>query len=162
MQTGDEPAGEGWRTRDFAGRGLSQGSPIRPRQAKTAKRNLRVLPHGIRGRAFTVTRTGERSSMSASDTSTSTSPAPEHGRLTMRDGARRLGCSQRHFYDLAYEGEIPTYLAGGHRWVDEQDIDAYIRRCKSRGPQLTRSPDRRAPGRPKPKSKPEATTASAG
>ena len=51
-------------------------------------------------------------------------------RLSMRDGAHHAGCSQRHFYALVYRGEIPTYVAAGHRWVDEEDIDAYIARCK--------------------------------
>jgi hypothetical protein len=40
----------------------------------------------------------------------------------MPDGARHAGCSQRHLYKLAYEGEIPTYMAAGHRWVDADDI----------------------------------------
>jgi hypothetical protein len=43
-------------------------------------------------------------------------------RLSMPDGARHAGCSQRHLYKLAYEGEIPTYMAAGHRWVDADDI----------------------------------------
>jgi predicted DNA-binding transcriptional regulator AlpA len=76
-------------------------------------------------------------------------------RLTMRDGARHAGCSQRHFYALAYKGEIPTYLAAGHRWADQEDIDAYIARCKAAGPQFGRSTGKRLPGRPKRKTGPD-------
>jgi predicted DNA-binding transcriptional regulator AlpA len=82
-----------------------------------------------------------------SDSSTS-EPRPKV-RLTMRQGARHVGCSPRHFYDLAYEGEVPTYLAAGHRWVDAEDLDAYIARCKAAGPQFGRATDKRLPGRPK-------------
>jgi predicted DNA-binding transcriptional regulator AlpA len=70
-------------------------------------------------------------------------------RLSMREGATRLGCSPRHFYDLAYRGEIPTYIAAGHRWVDEQDIDAYLARCKAAGPRFRAATGKRRPGRPK-------------
>jgi predicted DNA-binding transcriptional regulator AlpA len=59
-------------------------------------------------------------------------------RLSMRDGARRADCSPRHFYNLAYRGEIPTYIALGKRWVDEEDIDAYFARCKAAGPRFQR------------------------
>jgi predicted DNA-binding transcriptional regulator AlpA len=70
-------------------------------------------------------------------------------RLTMRQGARHAGCSQRHLYVLAYKGEIPTYMAAGHRWVDAEDIDAYIARCKAAGPRFGRSTGKQRPGRPK-------------
>jgi excisionase family DNA binding protein len=84
---------------------------------------------------------------SMSDFSTS---EPRHKvRLKMSEGARRLGCSQRHLYVLAYKGEIPTYKAAGHRWIDEEDIEAYIARCKAAGPNFGRAPARRKPGRPK-------------
>ena len=92
--------------------------------------------------------------------SNSTNPLekPPKVRLTMRQGARYVGCSPRHFYELAYEGEVPTYLAAGHRWVDEEDIDAYMARCKAAGPRFARTPaGRRKPGRPrKPKSEASA------
>ena len=66
---------------------------------------------------------------------------PRHKvRLSMPEGARHAGCSQRHLYALAYKGEIPTYMAAGHRWVDEEDIDAYIARCKAAGPQIWSNP----------------------
>jgi hypothetical protein len=71
-------------------------------------------------------------------------------RLSMRDGARHLGCSPRHFYDLAYEGEIATYLAAGHRWVDAETIDAYVERCRAQGPRFGETKKKR-PGRPKTK-----------
>ena len=87
--------------------------------------------------------------MSVSDTSIE----PNLRRLSMREGARHAGCSQRHLYALAYKGQIPTYMAAGHRWVDEEDIDAYIARCKAAGPQFGRATGKRPPGRPrKPKS----------
>jgi predicted DNA-binding transcriptional regulator AlpA len=93
-----------------------------------------------------------------SDSSTS---EPRHKvRLSMREGARHAGCSQRHLYALAYKGEIPTYLAAGHRWVDEEDIDAYVERCKAAGPQFGRTSARRKPGRPR-KPKPETVDAGA-
>ncbi len=69
----------------------------------------------------------------------------------MRDGARHAGCSPRHFYALAYSGEIPTYLAAGHRWVDLEDIDAYLARCKAAGPRFRAATGKRKPGRPKSK-----------
>jgi hypothetical protein len=78
----------------------------------------------------------------------------------MREGARHAGCSQRHLYALAYKGEIMTYLAAGHRWVDEEDIDAYVERCKAAGPQFGRTSARRKPGRPR-KPKPETVDAGA-
>ena len=56
-------------------------------------------------------------------------------RLSMKDGALHAGCSQRYLYDLADKGEIPTYMAAGHRWVDQEDIDAYFERQKAKGPQ---------------------------
>ena len=69
--------------------------------------------------------------MSVSDSTNPLEKRPKV-RLTMRQGARHVGCSPRHFYDLAYEGEVPTYLAAGHRWVDEEDLDGYIARLQSR------------------------------
>jgi predicted DNA-binding transcriptional regulator AlpA len=83
--------------------------------------------------------------------SDSTAPLePRHKvRLTMREGASRAGCSPRHLYTLAYSGEIPTYMAAGHRWVDQADIDAYMARCKAAGPQFGRATGKRRPGRPK-------------
>ena len=54
----------------------------------------------------------------------STSEPRRKVRLKISEGAKRLGCSERHLYGLAYKGEIPTYMAAGHRWVDEEDIDA--------------------------------------
>jgi excisionase family DNA binding protein len=82
-----------------------------------------------------------------SDSSTS---EPRHkARLKMSDGARRAGCSERHFYKLATKGEIPTYMAAGHRWVDEEDIDAYVERCKAAGPSFRRATGKRPLGRPK-------------
>jgi excisionase family DNA binding protein len=82
-------------------------------------------------------------------------------RLKMSEGARRLGCSQRHLYVLAYKGEIATYKVAGHRWVDQEDIDAYIERCKAAGPDFSRAPGRRPPGRPKGKTanQPSSTAA---
>jgi excisionase family DNA binding protein len=69
--------------------------------------------------------------MSGSKTVSTTAPElPRKVGLTMPQGARLIGCSQRHFYDLAYAGEIPTYLVGGRRFVDEQATDAYVMRCK--------------------------------
>jgi excisionase family DNA binding protein len=84
-------------------------------------------------------------------------------RLSMRETAHRLGCSQRYLYQMANDGEIPTYFAAGHRWVDEEDIDAYLARCKAAGPQFRKigyATRKRKPGRPK-KPKPETATASA-
>jgi excisionase family DNA binding protein len=75
----------------------------------------------------------------------------------MPEGARRLGCSERHLYGLAYKREIPTYVIAGHRWVDEEDIDAYVERCKAAGPGFRAvgfGSGKRKPGRPK-KPKPE-------
>jgi predicted DNA-binding transcriptional regulator AlpA len=95
-----------------------------------------------------------------SDSSTS---EPRHKlRLRMRDGAQRAGCSQRHLYALAYKGEIPTYLAAGHRWVDEEDIDAYVARCKAAGPQFSRATGKRRPGRPKRKTAKQPSSTAAG
>jgi hypothetical protein len=72
--------------------------------------------------------------MSGSKTVSTTAPElPRKVGLTMPQGARLIGCSQRHFYDLAYAGEIPTYLVGGRRFVDEQATDAYVMRCKNLG-----------------------------
>jgi hypothetical protein len=88
--------------------------------------------------------------MSGSKTVSTTAPElPRKVGLTMPQGARLIGCSQRHFYDLAYAGEIPTYLVGGRRFVDEQATDAYVMRCKNLGPRFTRGTGKRAPGRPK-------------
>ena len=71
-------------------------------------------------------------------------------RLSMRDGARHAGCSQRHFYALAYRNEIPTYFAAGHRWVDADDIDLYFERQKAKGPQYRDTGfAKRKTGRPK-------------
>jgi predicted DNA-binding transcriptional regulator AlpA len=87
---------------------------------------------------------------------------PRHKvRLSMREGARHAGCSQRHLYALAYKGQIPTYMAAGHRWVDEEDIDAYIARCKAAGPRFGRATGKRQPGRPKRKTakQPSSTAA---
>ena len=101
-----------------------------------------------------------------SDSTTFTTKSPRSKvRLSMREGARRLGCSQRHLYKLAYDGEIPTYMAAGHRWVDEDDIDRYFERCKTAGPQFRkigfatgkRKPAR--PKRPKPTEQPSADAA---
>lgn len=77
--------------------------------------------------------------------------------LTMPEGARRVGCSLRHFYTLCYRREIPTYLLAGKRRVDEQDVDAYIARCKAAGPRFGDRAigGKRSPGRPK--TKPEKT-----
>jgi hypothetical protein len=75
----------------------------------------------------------------------------------MPDAARRLGCSPRHLYALSYNSEIPTYMAAGHRWVDEEDIDAYGERCKAAGPRFRRATGKRPPGRPK--TQPEPTGA---
>ena len=80
-------------------------------------------------------------------------------RLKISEGAKRLGCSERHLYALAYKHEIPTYVIAGHRWVDEEDIDAYIARCKAAGPRFGRAPGKRPPGRPKRK---KTATADAG
>ena len=94
--------------------------------------------------------------------SDSTNPSPRRNRLSMRDGAHYAGCSQRHFYDLCYEEEIPTYFAAGHRWVDQEDIDAYFQREKAKGPRyraLGYGQGKRRPGRPR---KAETATASAG
>jgi excisionase family DNA binding protein len=77
-------------------------------------------------------------------------------RLSMREGARHAGCSERHLYALTYKGEIPTYMAAGHRWVDEEDIDQYFERQKAAGPGF-RATGKRRPGRPK--KQPEATGA---
>ena len=77
----------------------------------------------------------------------------------MRQGARYIGCSQRHLYDLAYEGEIPTYLVTCRRWVDVEDLDAYIARCKAAGPQLHRLTGKRPVGRPKRKDQPQTSAA---
>jgi excisionase family DNA binding protein len=87
-------------------------------------------------------------------------PRPR-GRLTMGEGASRAGCSLRHLYTLAYSGEIPTYKAAGHRWIDEEDIDAYIARCKAAGPDFDRATGKRGPGRPKGKTakQPSSTAA---
>jgi predicted DNA-binding transcriptional regulator AlpA len=91
-----------------------------------------------------------------------TNPIPRP-RLSMKDGAKYAGCSQRLFYDLTYSGEIPSYMAAGHRWVDQVDIDKYFARQKTHGPQFRKigyGDGKRKPGRPK-KPKPEAATASA-
>jgi excisionase family DNA binding protein len=82
-----------------------------------------------------------------SDTTT-----PPRRRLSMKDGAKHVGCSQRYLYDLAYKGEIPTYMAAGHRWVDQEDIDKYFERQKAAGPQFRNigfATGKRKPGRPK-------------
>jgi excisionase family DNA binding protein len=93
--------------------------------------------------------------------SSSTTSAPRSKvRLSMRDAANHIGCSQRHLYDLTYKGEIPTYVAAGHRWVDEADIDAYLARCKAAGPQFRQFTGKRPTGRPK-KPKPETASISA-
>ena len=88
--------------------------------------------------------------MSVSDSTTSPEPRSKV-RLSMRDGARYAGCSPRHFYKLTYASEIPSYLAAGHRWVDQEDIDAYFERQKAAGSQyrVTGFANRkRKPGRP--------------
>ena len=96
-----------------------------------------------------------------SDSTTFTTKSPRHKvRLSMPEAARYAGCSPRHFLKLIYGGEIPSYMAAGHRWADQEDIDAYIARCKSLGPQFRRYTGKRPTGRPK-KPKPEAAAASA-
>ena len=91
-----------------------------------------------------------------SDSKTPIEPRPKV-RLSMHDGARYAGCSPRHFYNLCYENEIPSYMAAGHRWVDQEDIDAYFARCKAAGPQYRVSGfAKRPPGRPKKPAKPVA------
>jgi excisionase family DNA binding protein len=67
----------------------------------------------------------------------------------MPEAARYVGCSHRHFLKLIYSGEIPSYMAAGHRWTDQEDIDAYIARCKSLGPRFKPATVKRSPGRPK-------------
>ena len=87
-------------------RGLSRGPPGRPRRDnKAAKSNSRSLPRGIRGMKRLLGPCGPRKAFfSMSDFSTS---EPRHKvRLKMSEGARRLGCSQRHLYVLAYKGEM--------------------------------------------------------
>jgi hypothetical protein len=86
-------------------------------------------------------------------------PRPK-GRLTMGEGASRAGCSLRHLYTLAYNDEIPTYKAAGHRWVDEDDIEAYIARCKAAGPNFGRAPTKRPPGRPNGKTSKQSSSTS--
>jgi excisionase family DNA binding protein len=49
----------------------------------------------------------------------------------MPEAARYSGCSYRHFLKLIYGGEIPSYMADGHRWADQEDIDAYSSRCEA-------------------------------
>jgi excisionase family DNA binding protein len=88
------------------------------------------------------------------------SESPSKIRLSMPEAARYAGCSYRHFLKLIYGGEIPSYMAAGHRWADQEDIDAYIARCKSLGPQFRRFTGKRPTGRPK-KSKPAAAATAA-
>ena len=89
-----------------------------------------------------------------SDSNSPIPPEPRQKvRLSIPQAARYLGCSVRHFYNLAYKGAIPTYLVASHRWVDQEDLDAYIARCKAAGPQLKRSTGKRPPGTPKKKLK---------
>jgi excisionase family DNA binding protein len=71
------------------------------------------------------------------------------GRVKIAEAARRLGCSLRYLYGLTYKGEIPSYAIAGHRWIDEEDIEAYVERCKVSGPNFGRAPGKRKPGRPK-------------
>jgi hypothetical protein len=61
-------------------------------------------------------------------------------------------------YSKAYRERHPEPRQPGHRWVDEEDIDAYIARCKAAGPRFAPTPaGRRKPGRPrKPKSEASA------
>ena len=83
----------------------------------------------------------------------------------MKDGARYAGCSPRAFYNLTYSGEIPSYMAAGHRWVDQEDIDKYFARQKAKGPRFSKigyGAGKRRPGRPKKPAKPEVVAASAG
>jgi hypothetical protein len=83
-----------------------------------------------------------------SSSTTNEAPSPT-GRLTMKQAAARIPCSDRHLYDLAYEGVIPSYIAAGKRWVDEADIEVYLARCKLAGPQFKRGSGKRAVGRPR-------------
>jgi excisionase family DNA binding protein len=78
------------------------------------------------------------------------------GRVKIAEMAKRLGCSLRYAYGLTYKGEIPSYAIASHRWVDEEDIEAYVARCRAAGPNFGRAPTKRPPGRPsKPRRRPE-------
>jgi hypothetical protein len=83
-------------------------------------------------------------------------------RLTMPQGARHAGCSYRHFLKLIYGEKIPSYMAAGPRWVDEEDIDKYFERQKAAGPQFRRYTGKRPTGRPRKITKPATESASAG
>ena len=129
-----------------AGRGVVPGSPPEGRAKTEGGQAQSALssPRDQGDEAPTPVLMGRRGRFSMSDPSTS---EPRHKvRLSMREGARHAGCSQRHLYELAYKGEIPTYMAAGHRWVDEEDIDAYIARCKAAGPQFGRATGEEAAG----------------
>jgi hypothetical protein len=65
------------------------------------------------------------------------------------EGAAPFLTTARERNSRTWISPIPTYLAAGHRWVDEGDIDAYIARCKAAGPQFGRATGKRRPGRPK-------------
>lgn len=85
-------------------------------------------------------------------------PSSGSRRLSMPEAARYAGCSYRHFLKLIYGGEIPSYMAAGHRWADQEDIDKYFERQKAAGPQFRRYTGKRPPGRPR-KPKPETSVA---
>ena len=58
---------------------------------------------------------------------------------TLRQKRREWAKACNRAYSKAYRERHPEPRRPGHRWVDEEDIDAYIARCKAAGPQFGRA-----------------------
>jgi hypothetical protein len=74
----------------------------------------------------------------------------------MREFAQRIRGSVRTAYRIVQNGEVETFMIGGKRLIDDDSADAYIERCKAKGPQFEPPPatGKRPPGRPRKTPKP--------
>lgn len=82
---------------------------------------------------------------------------------TLPEFARRLRISTRSAGRIIARREVKSFLIGGRRLIDDDDADAYIQRCKAKGPQFEPPPatGKRRPGRPRKTPKPEAAASAA-
>ena len=118
---------------------------------------------GCRGSAFPgLDRLEGRFSMSVSKPSIIAEPEPRpRAGSTVPEFAKRLRVPERTAGRILARGEVESFLIGGRRLIDDADADAYIARCKAKGPQFEPPPrpgQRRRPGRPK-KPKPKQSAA---
>lgn len=51
--------------------------------------------------------------------------------LTVKEVAARLTISESSVYRLLKAGDLPSIKIGGALRFDEQDVEAYIERCKA-------------------------------